>query len=574
VTERARDVLIVIPARGGSKRLPGKNLLRIGGVTLVGRSVMSAREFLSMTGSPNGRIVVDTDSEEIASEGREWGAEIPFLRPPHLAADKTSSEATLRHLFERLGWSGPVILLQPTSPLRNADDIAECWNSFEKAGKTSVSITGLAHASSGVFTLGKNDEISRATGDGGEVYRLTGAVYVFDSARIKGDQTILSTGAVGVRIAAERSIDVDTPADFQEAVGALQSSGVKQITVDGKRIGGGAPVYVIAEAGVNHNGDPKLAHRLVDLAAESGADAVKFQTFEPELLASEAARKADYQVTNTGEASSQLAMLKTLVLPHSVIRELADHARELGITFLSTPFDERSADFLEQLGMTAFKVPSGEITNYRFLVHLARFGKPLLISSGMSTMPEVADALLAVKSAGAPPVALFHAVTEYPAPFEECNLNAIVSMRQTFGVPVGWSDHTKGIIAPIAAVALGAAIVEKHFTTSRELPGPDHPAALEPDELNEMVAAIRAVEAALGDGVKRPAESEKGNIPIVRRSLHTAKALNAGHTLTDEDLVALRPAGGFPPADWNSIVGRKLRTALPAGVLLEKNHFA
>lgn len=575
MSSTARGVLFVIPARGGSKRLPGKNLLRIAGVTLIGRSVMAAREFLSRSDSPGGRVVVDTDSEQIAAEARECGAEVPFLRPAHLAEDSTPSEDTLRHLLNGMDWNGPVILLQPTSPLRTADDIASCWKMFERTGKSAVTVAERDHASGGSFVVGAGGVISDSGAKDAGTHRLTGSVYVFDGAKLRaGGKIVVSGETAGVPVPAERSVDVDTLSDFQQATGMLRGREVKSLTVDGKRIGPGAPVYIIAEAGVNHNGDAKLAHELIDIAAESGADSVKFQTFEPDLLASASAPKAEYQVVNTGEASSQLEMLKALTLPHEVVRELARHAKDSGITFLSTPFDAKSADFLHELGVTAFKVPSGEVTNHRFLIHLAKMGKPLLISTGMSTMAEVGAALDVVAANGNPPVALFHAVTQYPAPFSEINLNAIVSMRDTFGVPVGWSDHTNGIVAPIAAVALGAAIVEKHFTTDRELPGPDHKAALEPDELTEMVNAIRAVEQGLGDGIKRPAPSEESNLKLVRRSLHTSRALEAGHTIADDDLVALRPATGMPPSAWSSVVGKKLREAVPAGVMLNEQHFA
>lgn len=572
------EVLCVIPARGGSKRLPGKNLARVSGVTLVGLAVLSAREFLAQPGAPRSRIVVDTDSEEIAAEAREWGAEVPFLRPAHLAADATSTEDALVHLFERLGWTGSVILLQTTSPLRRGEDIAACWHAHVgSGGKPAASVVVDGHAGAAAFTLGAEGVLARAdepARSGKREYALNGAVYVFAAATLRQRGRVVVAGdTLGVEMPAERSIDVDTASDLTQVAGVVRSRPVAPLPVGDHVIGGGR-VFIIAEAGVNHNGDPALAHRLVDIAADSGADSVKFQTFEPELLASDNAPKAGYQVTNTGSVSSQLDMLRALTLPHPVVRELAEHAQERGITFLSTPFDARSADFLAELGMPAFKVPSGEVTNHPFLEHLARLGKPLLISTGMSTMPEVAAALGVARASGAGHVALFHAVTQYPTPFAECNLRAIVSMRETFGIPVGWSDHTQGIVAPIAAVALGADMVEKHVTTSRELPGPDHMAALEPEELAEMVPAIRATEAALGDGVKRPAPSEEANIPIVRRSLHATRELQAGHTLEREDLVALRPASGLPPSALSSVVGRRLRSPVAAGSALSEQHLA
>lgn len=571
------QVLCVIPARGGSKRLPGKNLARVGGVTLLGRAVLSAREFLAQPDAPSARLVVDTDSEEIAAEAREWSAEVPFLRPAALAADATSTEESLLHLFDRLGWTGSVILLQTTSPMRTGQDIADCWRAHVRSGgKPAASVVASGHAG-GSFTKDEKGILATAVEPRGDVraaFSLNGAVYVFDASTLRQRGRVVVAGdTLGVDMPLERSIDVDTAADLLQVAGALRGRPVATVPV-GKHVVGQGRVFVIAEAGVNHNGDPKLAHRLVDIAADAGADSVKFQTFEPDLLASGEAPKAGYQVTNTGGASSQLDMLRALTLPHAVVRELAQHARERGITFLSTPFDARSADFLAELDMPAFKVSSGELTNHPFLQHLARLGKPLLMSTGMSTMPEVASALAVVRVAGTSHVALFHAVTQYPAPFAECNLRAIVSMRETFGVPVGWSDHTQGITAPIAAVALGADMVEKHFTTSRDLPGPDHLAALEPEELAGMVSAVRDVEAGLGDGVKRPAPSEEANIPLVRRSLHAARELAAGHVLVEGDLVALRPASGLAPSALPSVIGRRLRAAVTAGAVLSEQHLA
>jgi N-acetylneuraminate synthase len=329
---------------------------------------------------------------------------------------------------------------------------------------------------------------------------------------------------------------------------------------------------VIAEAGVNHNGDPDLAHRLVDVAAEAGADAVKFQTFDPERLVSPLARKAEYQIAHTGSSESQLEMLRRLVLPQEALAPLAAHAAERGIIFLSTPFDEASADVLEGLGVPAFKVPSGEVTNHPLVAHLAAKGTPVLMSTGMSTLVEVAEAVQVVRENGDPPLALFHCVTSYPAAAADCNLRAIGAMKAAFGVPVGWSDHTDGIQVFLAAVAAGASLLEKHFTLDRGLPGPDHLASLEPGELAALVQAVREIESALGDGVKRPAASEVANAAVVRRSLHAARPLPAGHVLKAGDLVVLRPGTGLPPSLRDRLVGRKLRVGVERGEMLAERH--
>ena len=341
-------------------------------------------------------------------------------------------------------------------------------------------------------------------------------------------------------------------------------------------------VYIIAEAGVNHNGDVKLAHELLEAGAAAGADAVKFQTFRPVRLVTRTAEKAAYQLETTDAAESQLAMLEKLALADEDYIALAEHAQELGVDFLSTPFDEESLAFLmTHVKMPAIKIPSGEITNAPFLFQAARSGADLLLSTGMSTLGEIEQAL-AVLAYGylheAPPqdmeacllaysseegqaglarhVRLLHCTTQYPAPFTQANLRAIETMRRAFRLPVGYSDHTQGIAIPLAAVACGAEIIEKHFTLDRTMEGPDHKASLEPAELHAMVEGIRAVEQALGTGVKIPAEAEFGNRTIVRKSLVAAKEIACGEAFTQENLTAKRPAGGISPLDYWGILGR------------------
>ncbi|MBW3661978.1 MAG: N-acetylneuraminate synthase family protein [Actinobacteria bacterium] len=314
---------------------------------------------------------------------------------------------------------------------------------------------------------------------------------------------------------------------------------------DGTLIGEGRPCFVIAEAGVNHNGEVQLAHDLVDVAAEARADAVKFQTFDPAALSGEAAETAPYQVRTTG-LRSQRGMLESLTLPASAWAELRDHAAERGLVFLSTPFDVGSAELLLDLGVPALKVPSGELDNLPFIRSLARLDRPLLISTGMGTLDEVKAALDA--AAEAPGTALFHCVTAYPTPAGDANLLAIRTLRQQFEVPVGWSDHTVGPVTAVASVALGAALIEKHLTLDRGMAGPDHEASEDPGSFAFFVEAVREAETALGDGVKRPRPSEEPNRIAARRSWHAARDLATGTTLADADVVALRPATGLSPS--------------------------
>ena len=337
---------------------------------------------------------------------------------------------------------------------------------------------------------------------------------------------------------------------------------------------GAGRCFVIAEAGVNHNGRVDLAHQLVDVAADAGADAVKFQTFDPAQLASPDAEKAAYQVRNTGSTESQLEMLAKLVLPADAYRELQSHATERNIMFLSTAFDEGSADFLNDLGMPAFKVPSGEVTNHLLLSHVAQLGKPILLSTGMSTEREVEAALGCIQRTADVPVALFHCVSNYPAPPEDCNLRAIESMRRRFDIPVGWSDHTTGTLVSVVAVAAGAELLEKHFTLHRSMPGPDHAASLEPAELTALVASVRTVEAAMGTGEKRPSNGERDTAAVARRSLFAAEEMDVGHVVARDDVVALRPGTGISPAELPRILGRRLGRAVKKGEMLAEHHFA
>jgi N,N'-diacetyllegionaminate synthase len=315
---------------------------------------------------------------------------------------------------------------------------------------------------------------------------------------------------------------------------------------------------IIAEAGVNHNGDLELAKQIVKAAANAGADLVKFQTFAAERLAIDSAPKADYQNQTTDQKQSQFAMLRQLELTAEMHEQLIVYCSKQGIGFFSTGFDLQSVDYLASLGADRFKIPSGEITNLPYLRHVGAFGKPLILSTGMATLGEIEAALDACEIAGTPRsrVTVLHCNTEYPTPMSDVNLRAMCSIRDAFGVAVGYSDHTLGIEVPIAAVALGATVIEKHLTLDRNLPGPDHKASLEPDEFAAMVRAIRNIEQAMGDGIKRPSPSESKNKAIARKSLVAARSIKAGERFTPENLTAKRPGTGVSPMRWDEVMGR------------------
>jgi N,N'-diacetyllegionaminate synthase len=329
-------------------------------------------------------------------------------------------------------------------------------------------------------------------------------------------------------------------------------------------VGPGRRTFVIAEAGVNHNGDPELARQLARAAAAAGADAVKFQTFDAERLASDESPKAAYQLETTDPGESQRDMLRSLQLPEAEYERLARRCGDLGILFLSTPFDELSADLLEPL-VPAFKLGSGEVTNLPLLRHVAGKGKPVILSTGMSDLAEVQAAVAAIRRAGDPPLVLMHCVSSYPAPAAAANLRAIRTMAEATDLPVGYSDHTEGLEASLAAVALGACAIEKHFTLNRSMEGPDHHASLEPADLGRLIAGIREVEAALGDGEKRPQDVELSNRDVVRRSLVAARPVAAGEELTAGHLITLRPAGGISPMDIDRVIGRVATREIAAG---------
>ncbi len=337
-----------------------------------------------------------------------------------------------------------------------------------------------------------------------------------------------------------------------------------RIEIAGRAVGTGAPVFVVAEAGVNHNGDLDLALRLVDIAAEAGADAVKFQTFSADSLVTGGARKAEYQQETTGAGESQRVMLRRLELGADAHARLQSRAAVRGLLFFSTPFDEGSADLLDALEVPLFKVPSGEVTNLPLLRHLAAKKRPIILSTGMATLAEVADAVATIRAAGDPPLAILHCLSAYPAPPNDVNLRAMDTLRAQFGCPIGFSDHTLGTEIALAAVARGAAIIEKHVTSDKALPGPDHRASLEPRELTEMIRAIRRVESSLGDGEKRPMPSELDTRDVARRSLVAARPIGRGERLDRAMLSIKRPGTGIPPAQLERALGRAARRDLAA----------
>ena len=342
-----------------------------------------------------------------------------------------------------------------------------------------------------------------------------------------------------------------------------------KVKIGNRLIGDAEPCFIIAEAGVNHNGDINLAKKLIDAAKAAGADAVKFQTFKAENVVIEKAEKAEYQKETTGTEELQYEMIKKLELTENDFKELADYAKAEKILFLSSPFDKGSVDLLDGMNVPAFKIASGEITNSPLLKHIAKKGKPIILSTGMSTLGEVEEALNVIRSEGIEEVILLHCVSNYPARMEDVNLRVMGTLKQAFKLPVGFSDHTLGITVPIAAVALGACVIEKHFTLDRNLPGPDHKASLDPDELNEMVKAIRDVEKALGDGIKKPTKEEEEIKKVVRRSIVAKVDIPEGAIITEEMLDVKRPGAGIETRYFDFILGKKAREGIRSDELID-----
>ena len=315
---------------------------------------------------------------------------------------------------------------------------------------------------------------------------------------------------------------------------------------------------IIAEAGVNHNGSIDRAKKLVDVAYEAGADFVKFQTFKAKTVVTRTADKAEYQKESTGAAESQFEMIKKLELNRTAHLELIQHCGKRDIRFLSTAFDHDSIDLLAELNIPFYKIPSGEITNLPYLRHVGRMGKPIIMSTGLSTLEEVRVAMEILLTAGLQKedLTILHCNTEYPTPMADVNLRAMLTIRDELGVNVGYSDHTLGIEVPVAAVAMGACVIEKHFTLDRNMPGPDHAASLEPDELKSMVSAIRNIEQALGYGEKKPSPSETNNIVVVRKSIVAKKDIKKGEVLSDSNLDTKRPGTGISPMEWDAYIGK------------------
>ena len=560
-------VLFLIPARGGSRGILGKNLRAVGAISLVGRAIRTARRAARVLGREH-RVVVSTDDSDIAREARYWGASVPFMRPPELATDTASSLAVAAHAASMVSPRPDiVVLLQPTSPLTEVADVLDAIARHETSrGAPVVSVVQSAHPIAWTFTLGATLPLLTAAAagtrphrrqDATPTYRPSGNIYVASAEHLAAGRGWLVDGLTQATVVpAERAIDVDTELDLLHAEMLLSRREPAAIYLNKRRVGPGAPCLIIAEAGVNHNGSLERAKRLIDVAAAAGADAVKFQSFVAEKLVRADAEKVAYQKKNTTSDPSQLAMLKRLELDEAAHHALIQTARDCGVMFLSTPFDEHSADLLVELGVSALKVPSGEITNTPFLRHIASKALPVILSTGMADLREVltADDVLGPSTA----CALLQCTTSYPTLPADVNLRAMDTLAAATGRVVGLSDHSMGLAVAFAAAARGASVLEKHFTLERSLPGPDHAMSLEPEELRDLARGVREIEAAMGDGQKQPRPVEAQARRLVRRSLVLRVDLPAGTTLRADHLTTKRPADGLAPDLLDAVIGREV----------------
>lgn len=582
------NIIGLVCARGGSKGVPRKNLRLLGGKPLIAYAIQTGLACPSLK-----RLIVSTEDEEIGRVASSFGAEVPFRRPAELARDASPEWLVWQHAARTLEAAGErvdvLLSLPPTSPLRSAEDVEACLALLLQGGCDAV-ITVRPAERNPYFNMValKDDFVELAARppvpinrrqEAPDVYDVTTVAYALRRDFLMNASHLFEGRLKAVIVPRERALDIDTEMDFAIAECLLRESGQQgaspaEIQIGSRRVGEGHPCFIIAEAGVNHNGDLALAKQLVDAAAAAGADAVKFQSFQADRLVSPGTPKARYQQQATGAAESQGDMLRRLALGAPEQRELYSYCQQRGLIFLSTPFDQESVDLLQELGVPAFKIGSGEVTNLPFLRYVAAKGRPVILSTGMSYLDEVKEAVQALRDAGCAGLALMHCTSSYPAAPAGVNLRAMTAMTTAFKLPVGYSDHTPGAEVAPAAVAMGACIIEKHFTLDRDLPGPDHRASLEPQELRALVAGIKAVESALGDGVKRPVASEEENRMVIRRSLAAATAIPEGAVISADMLTALRPASGISPALLGKITGRRARRALSPGQIINWSDLA
>ncbi|MGA2418311.1 MAG: N-acetylneuraminate synthase [Candidatus Staskawiczbacteria bacterium] len=570
-----QKILAIIPARGGSKRIPQKNIKPLLGKPLIVYTIESALKSKYLD-----RIIVSTDDEEISQISKGTGAEV-IKRPKNLAEDNTPTHPVVEHIIAYLGETEKykpdiVLLLQPTSPLRTAQDIDRAIELFLK--NKCESVVGVREAEHLIHASFKIEEkylkpilnrkyLELKRQDLPKVYIPNGAIFISTPANLFKYKSFFCEKILPYIMPTEKSVDIDNEADFESAELLIRKNQDEKIRLGNKLVGEGKPCFIIAEAGVNHNGSLEIAKKLIDVAKDARADAVKFSTFKAEDVVSEFAGMAEYQKKNTGNNESQLQMLKKLELNNQDFLELKKHCDKKGIIFLSTPHTEDAVDFLEPF-VPAYKIASGDLTNLPFLEKVAEKKKLIILSTGMADMAEVKTAVKTIKKCGNNKIIILHCTTDYPCLPKEVNLRAMLTLRRELNLPVGYSDHTKNIFVPIMAIVMGAQVLEKHFTLDKNLPGPDHKASLDPKELKEMIHNIREAEEILGSAIKKPTKSEKKIMKIVRKSIIAREDIAKNEILTKDKLIIKRPSGGIESKYLGGILGKKTKEGIKKNELV------
>lgn len=569
-----KKICVIIPVRGGSKRVPNKNLKLFNGKPMLSYVVEAARDAARESGRID-RVIVSSDSEEIMEQAKKYGADVPFKRPSDLAQDETPTLPVLRHCIEYLEEEDYepdiIILAYATSPLVKKEWFLKI---IDKIDEGSYQVMVVSKDLKHYWTKKENELLVRFYPKGmplnsqweTPLYKEAGAIYATEKDIIMAENTLYGSDSEVdfVEIEEYGNIDVDTMFDFKIAEFIYQENqkeGVPQkIKVGNRWIGEGAPCFIIAEIGSNHNGSMETAKKMVDECVEAGVDAVKFQFFEADKIAAD----TKDPTAKLPDGRTLYEFYKTCETNRSWIKELAQYCKNKGVIFFATPFDVEVIDLLEEVDVPLYKVASFEIVDVTLLKKIAETGKPIIISSGMADLDEIKDALDVVYQVGNKDVAILHCGIDYPLNFEDVNLLAMKTIRDHFGVITGYSDHTSGISVPLAVVARGGKIIEKHFTLEKNQEGPDHSFALEPDELKAMVKGIRDTEAAIGSPQKKVQAAELIHYRRGRRSIFAKVDIPKGTTITGEMLTILRPGIGLKPKYLDTIVGRKSRIDIEA----------
>lgn len=566
------NILALIPARGGSKGIPRKNIKPLTGKPLIAYTIEAAKSKLI------NKVVVSTDDDEIAHISKQYNAEV-IKRPKYLAQDDSKTIDAVSHVITTLEEDGYfpdiVILLQPTSPLRTLEDVDSAIKLFIKNMDNCDSLVSVCEFEhSPYWSLKVEDDYLKPNfgedyfkmrrQDLPKLYMPNGSIFISKKKSLLTSESFYNGNIIPYFMKTKESIDIDTILDFKLAELILENNEIENEEVEINQ-----PIFIIAEAGVNHNGSLDLAKKLVDAAKESGADAIKFQTFKTENLVTKDAEKAEYQNKTTRE-KSQYEMIKKLELTDDNFRELAKYSEKKGIIFLSTPFDVESVDLLDEIGVPLFKLGSGEITNFPLLEYVASKGRPVILSTGMATMDEIEEAVNLLHDK-VKALTLMHCVTSYPAEIRDTNLKVIETLRSTFKLPVGFSDHTPGIEMPMAAAALGSCVIEKHFTLDKNLEGPDHKASLEPAEFKKMVRGIRSVESGMGNGIKKLTDKEKEIKRVARKSIVANVNIPQETVITKDMLAVKRPGTGIEPKYIESLIGKKTTSKIKKDEVIRWN---